>query len=301
MPLTPAPAVVRACEVLHHLAGHPTESFSVSEIARELGVPRATCDTVLMGLADGGLVTRRAGDLRYELGLSCIALGDAARIANPVLRAAGIEAEQLACSLVACAAVSTRRGDASSVAEVFDYGPTFGLSAQVGQSIPHLPPFGAVYIAWDPVDAEQWIARAGSSLDEDERLRYRRAVAEVRHRGYSVTVWSRRRPELEATLTKLTVQPNELQAQRARDELMARFAHSEYLATDLDDATMRVSHMAAPIFDRQGRAVASILLLGPDYDIEPAELRSRGVALVRAAARATEQAGGHSPTSAQHA
>ena len=60
------------------MALHPTESFSVSALARELEVPRATCDTVLMGLAEGGLVVRRDDDLRYELGPSCIALGDAA-------------------------------------------------------------------------------------------------------------------------------------------------------------------------------------------------------------------------------
>jgi DNA-binding IclR family transcriptional regulator len=297
VPLTAAPAVVRACEVLHHLAGHPSESFTVSELARALGLPRATCDTVLMGLAEGGLVTRRADDLRYELGLSCIALGDAARIANSILRAAATEAEQLARALVACAAVSTRHGDGSSVAEVFDFGPTFGPRAHVGQSIPHSPPFGAVYVAWDPADAEQWIARAGSLLDDDERARFLHALAEVRQRGFSVTISSRRRPELEAVISKLAVQPDEQQAQRARDELMAGFAHSEYLATEVeDDTTLRVSHMAAPVFDRQGRAVASILLLGPDYEIDAAELRARGDALIRAAARATQHAGGRPPT-----
>jgi DNA-binding IclR family transcriptional regulator len=128
-----------------------------------------------------------------------------------------------------------------------------------------------------------------------------RALAEVRRRGFSVTISSQRRPELEAVLSALANQPKATQAQRTRDELIAEFAHSEYLATDLDaDTTLRVSHMAAPVFDRTGRAVASILLLGPDYEITTAALRARGDALVRAAARATD-AGGHTPTASEHA
>ena len=179
---------------------------------------------------------------------------------------------------MACAAVSARHGDSSSVTEAFDFGPPFGPRAQVGQSIPHLPPFGAVYVAWDPHDAEQWIERA--SLSEGERSRYLRALAEVRERGFSVTIASSRRPELAAAISTLAVQPGERHARQARDEVMSALAHSEYLAADLDaDATLRVSHLAAPVFDRQGRAVASILLLGPEYEISATELRARGDAL----------------------
>ena len=95
MPISPSPAVRRACDLLGHLARHPTASFSVSELARVVDVPRATCDAVLQALAEHGFVIRR-DDLRYELGPSCIALGDAARAANPVLQAAAAEAETLA-------------------------------------------------------------------------------------------------------------------------------------------------------------------------------------------------------------
>jgi DNA-binding IclR family transcriptional regulator len=213
-----------------------------------------------------------------------------------VLRAAASEAEQLARSLAACSAVSSRHGDGSSVAEVFDFGPTFGSRAHVGQSIPHSPPFGAVYVAWDPNDAERWIARADASLDERERARFRHALAEVRRRGFSVTVSTPRQPELEEVITRAATDPTE-QSRRRRDELISRLAHTEYLATDLeDDAKPRVSHMAAPVFDQRGRAVASILLLGPDYEIDATELHERGDALVRAAARAVQQAGGRAPT-----
>ncbi len=295
MPINPSPAVHKACDVLHHLAQRPTHSFSVSEIARSLDVPRATCDSVLQALAEQNFV-RRGDDLRYELGPSCIAIGDAARIANPVLRATSSEAEQLARSLGACTAVSVRNGDESRVAEVFDFGPTFGSRAQVGQSIPHTPPFGAVYVAWDERDADAWIARAGDALGHNKRDRYRRALEEVRQRGYSVTVATPRRPELATALETLANEPDAPHARRTRDEVIAELAHSEYLATDLDEnSTIRVSHMSAPVFDHTRRAVSSILIVGPDYELTTAELRARGVALASAARRATERAGGHAP------
>src|SRR5262245_51271153 len=129
MPITPSPAVLRACDALGHLARHPTESFSVSELARQLGVPRATCDAILQALAVHRLVTRRDDDLRYELGPGSFAIGDAARVANPVLRAARIEAEQLARAIGTCIAVPVRDGSTARVAEVFDFGPLFARRA----------------------------------------------------------------------------------------------------------------------------------------------------------------------------
>ncbi|MBM3661218.1 MAG: helix-turn-helix domain-containing protein, partial [Actinobacteria bacterium] len=65
MPINPSPAVLRAADVLEHLAARPDEAFSVSELAREVGMPRATCDAVLLALAERALVDRRDPDLRY--------------------------------------------------------------------------------------------------------------------------------------------------------------------------------------------------------------------------------------------
>ena len=118
----------------------------------------------------------RRSDRRYELGPSCIALGDAARVANPVLQAASIEADALARSNGSCTAVCVRDADEARVAEVFDFGPPFGAKARVGQSIPLVPPFGAVFVAWDPTDTEQWLARAESTLPELQLERCRRAA-----------------------------------------------------------------------------------------------------------------------------
>src|SRR5579862_8109533 len=101
---------MRAGEVLHHLAAHPTRAFTVAELARAARLPRATCTSLLLGLADQGFV-RRDPELRYRLGPACIVVGDAARAATPALRAAAVHAEAFARARGKVVAVTTRDGD----------------------------------------------------------------------------------------------------------------------------------------------------------------------------------------------
>ena len=302
MPIMPSPAVLRACDVLAHLGHHPSEAFSLSELARRVGVPRATCDSILQALAGRRLVTRRDDDLRYELGPGSIALGEAARIANPVLRAATSEAEHLARALGSCVAVCVRDGNTARVAEVFDFGPLFALRARVGQSIPLVPPFGAVFVAWTPDDAEGWVARADATLEKDERDRYQRALDEVRRRGYSVSIRDTRRPELFAEAVEtLASKPDSDQVHGERDALIRVMLHSGYLAADLDGETaVRIAQISAPVFDWSGRVTTSLLVSGPEHDVTGAELRTLADRLVGAATRATRSAGGREPAASPH-
>ena len=295
MPISPSPAVRRAGDLLGHLARHPTASFSVSELARLVDVPRATCDAILQALAEHGFVTRRA-DRRYEIGPGCLALGDAARAANPVLQAAAVEAEALARGTASCAAVCVRDADEARVAEVFDFAPPFGVRTGAGQSIPLVPPFGAVFVAWDRADAERWLAEAQSAFGELQLERCRRALDAVRRRGYSVTIATPRSPELIQALETLANRPGGQDAQdarAARDAIMREMQHSECLAGDLDDdGAIRLSQMSAPVSDHAGRTVAAIMLLGPEYEITSTELRALGEQLVAGATRATANAAG---------
>jgi DNA-binding IclR family transcriptional regulator len=296
VPISPAPAVLRACELLAHLSRHPAEAFSVSDLARALEIPRATCDAILLALAEHRFVARRDGDLRYELGAGGIALGDAARSGNAWLRAASAEAEPLARANALGAAVCIRDADIARVAAVFDHGPPFGLRAHVGQSIPLIPPFAAVFVAWNEDESERWIGRSDPSVSEAERERYRRALAMVRRRGCSVSLATQRSPALSKALDTLAQDPDSPSARSERDEIMRELAHSEYLPAELEPgAARRVVQLAAPVFDASGRVAASLMLMGPDFDITEPELDAVASRLVQAAARATQGAGGRVP------
>lgn len=296
MPITPSPAVLRACDVLEHLAAHPGGAFSVSELAREAGMPRATCDAVLLALAERALVDRREPDLRYTLGPACVAVGDAARAGGSLFARVAPVADALARETGTCVALAGHDGAELRVERVFDHGPAFGVRAQAGEAVPLAAPFGAVFVAWEPeAGIRAWLERVDGSLSDDERSRYRTALGAVRDRGYSVAV-ANVRPDLLEILERLVEQPGTEEAVRERDTVIRELTHSEYLPVSLDAAApQRVNQMSAPVFDRAGRVALGIMVLGPSYDLAPAEIEAMGERLLAAARSATTQLGGVVP------
>ena len=75
MPIKPAPAALRAMDVLECLAASGSEAPTMSEIARRTGQSKATCHSVLLALTKGGYVRRDPASLAYSLGPGLISLG----------------------------------------------------------------------------------------------------------------------------------------------------------------------------------------------------------------------------------
>jgi DNA-binding IclR family transcriptional regulator len=296
LPLIPSPAVLRACDVLEHLARHRDETFSVSELARRVAMPRATCHSVLLALAERGWVVRRDADRRYSIGPACIAIGDAARATPSILADLAPIADRLARLTHSCVAVLMRSRDELSVAEVFDHGPAFGMRTRAGETIPLVPPFGAVFVAWDDESGvERWFQRAAVEFSAREIRRYRTALAGLRRRGYSVTVATPFSPALADLLEALVAAPGAPQRLRQRDQLIRELVKTEYLPSDVDARKpLRMSQMSAPVFDRDGRVAAALMLLGPDHEISAAEIASLGDHLLEAARAASLRLGGQS-------
>ena len=294
MPALPSPAVVRAGDLLHHLAQHPTERFSVSELARVVSVPRATCGTLLLGLLERGFV-RRDASLRYGLGPACFVIADAARAAIPAIRAAADEAEALARRQSCCTAVAIRDRAETRVVAVFDNGPPIGFRARAGESIQLVAPFGAAFVAWgDANDVQAWLEQADPPLSPDELDLYVNALDAVRNRGYSVTVMTDRQPDLIDALERLVEDHRDTDSLRARDEVVRQFAHSDYLTRDLDFVgRVHLVHVSAPVFDSDGVVGATIMLLGPTRELAAAEIRDLGRAVTAAAQRASASPGPH--------
>ena len=64
------------------------------------------------------------------------------------------------------------------------------MQEPLGERIPLMPPLGEAYVAFQPAEVgEQWVANA-SSRDEEVRAKYRRRLADVRERGYALSVVS---------------------------------------------------------------------------------------------------------------
>ncbi|MDQ4502285.1 IclR family transcriptional regulator [Sinomonas sp. ASV322] len=72
-PSSPAPAVTRAAAVLDVLASSPSGRATLSDLARELGIPKSSTSNILQALEDTGLVARDGGD--FSLGRKLVELG----------------------------------------------------------------------------------------------------------------------------------------------------------------------------------------------------------------------------------
>jgi DNA-binding IclR family transcriptional regulator len=275
-------------------------AFTVTELARHVGIPRATCDSLLLGLSVRGYV-RRDAELRYTLGPACMALGDAARAGNPALRAAAAHAESLARAHSCVLAVTVRDGAETRVASVFDFGPPFGIRPRAGDAIALVPPFGASFVAWDgEAKVQEWLDRADPPLTEIERARYEQALLAVRRRGYSITVATGRQPHLAAALERLldtdAADETAEETRRLRDEAIRDLTHSEHLAAELDPrTTTRLTQVSAPIFGAGGEIAASIMLLGPAQDVSSSVITALGELVLAAARRTTDDIGGQVP------
>jgi DNA-binding IclR family transcriptional regulator len=298
VPLTPSPSVLRAGEILEFLARNAPTPFSVSDIARAVGHPRASCDSVLLALAEQGLVLRSERSLRYTLGPVCAVLGDAVGGEHGIVAARG-PAQELARSTGSFVAVVTCRGRETRVAEVFDHGPPFGFKASVGQTIPLVPPFGAVFVAWaGEAGVDEWLRAPTVSISEQEEARYRAAVHAVRDRGYSVSVLVMSE-KLQSTIETFSAEADAVDVLRRRDELMREIVHTEYLPTTIEaGASIRVSQMSAPVFDRNGAVSTAIMMLGPPYEVTAAEIGALGTLLRNATERATARLAGAPPSAA---
>jgi DNA-binding IclR family transcriptional regulator len=72
---SPAPAVTRAASVLDALAASDSGRLTLSDLARELGIPKSSTSNLLQALEDTELITRLGAD--YALGVKLVELGAA--------------------------------------------------------------------------------------------------------------------------------------------------------------------------------------------------------------------------------
>lgn len=73
--VTTSPAVLRAARILELLSREPARPLTLSDIARQIVVPKSTTATICASLVEGGLIQQR--DAGYGLGRRLVELGGA--------------------------------------------------------------------------------------------------------------------------------------------------------------------------------------------------------------------------------
>ena len=290
----PAPAATRAVYILSYLIAHPTQSFTLSELARQLRMNMASAHTVLAVLTAAGYVVRHPVRKTYALGPLLVAAGQAALERYPVIDVARDEIRRLSRQHGVELLVTAPAGD--EIVALLRAGPRHPHGLEVGRRVPLVPPLGSVFVAWaSPEEVESWLGRAGPGAGVDDIERYRRSLRTVRDRGYSVTLQPLASAALRDAVAEIAERPTAA-ARRSLDEIIGELGHGNYHLDDLEAAgASNVGMIAAPVFDAEGRAVLALALSDFPRPLAPDEIVAWANRLRDAALVITRQTHGHAP------
>lgn len=276
-----APAVERAVAVLNRLAQDPRQRWSLSDLARELDLSKATAHAVMTSLVATGYVARDDEDKTYSLGPALIAVGNAAQAAFPGARVAQGQMDELAERYDLEVIASTAIGDEIVILARSGNPRPLGIDVRPGQRLPLVPPLGTVFVAWaDDREIETWLAKLGPGATEQDRAAAREALRIVRERRYSAALGGERQ-------------------QRIVREVTAEGhggAGDEYALTELAEApSYRISQIGAPVFGPDGSVVLGLFLIGFRGEIAAHEVPTYAAALLEAADAVTATLRGRVP------
>ena len=293
----PAPAANRALEILNFLAAHPTESFTLSELARRLDMNNASAHAVLAVLTDSGYLVRHAAHKTYGLGPAVVALGNAALERHRVIEVARVEMERLTRELgVQIVATSATVDEIVFVERVGRY-TGHDPSPRVAERVPLVPPLGTVFMAWASDDTvEAWLDRLDPSTTRDELELHRYSLEWVREHGYTVALEGDTRVELGRTLIELTDQPTSSDLRAHLEKLFERLSHERYSPTDAPSEPFSVSLVAAPVFGPTSEVVLALSAIGFPEPLESAAVDAIGERVRRATAAITAETHGRPPS-----
>jgi DNA-binding IclR family transcriptional regulator len=320
-----APMAARSARLLKFLARDPTRWYSLSELARMLGIGKATLHGLLVTLVDEGFLLRDPRDKRYALGPALVAIGEAAASHRlfGLARMASDEIRKLAAAFDAQCTTSCVVADAMVILDAAGGPDRFGRVTQIGEQVPLVPPMGSVFMAWaSDAEVTAWVARAtagtprrGGTLrapararaEQGERTRdpssaaHRRSVGAAR--GTDEHVGIEARPMAPSSLAASYLREL-LDAVRRRGFAVSMrhqvladptrtTASPELLAVPYD-----TDLVSAPVFDAEGGVVLAISLFGFPAPLDEQRAIEAGQAVREAADAVTRRIGGTVPSSA---
>jgi DNA-binding IclR family transcriptional regulator len=282
-------SATRAIAILNFLAAHPTESFTLSDLAERLDINLASAHSLLATLSDAGYLVRHPRLRTYTLGPSVVALGSAALERHAVIDHARDAARDLARRLALEVAVSAPAGNDIVFLARTGAHRARGIPIHVGQRVPLVAPLGSVFMAWG--DARSWLAGA----DDPEDLAG--VLQRVRSRGYSVALEHDARRGLGAALDHLADVPADRALQQEVATHVADLGRLEYQLHDFEPGRRYdVSMIAAPVFGPGADVALALTLVGFEPGLGAADVAAFGEELRDAGLVVTKASGGRSPT-----
>ncbi|MCV7176134.1 helix-turn-helix domain-containing protein [Mycolicibacterium sphagni] len=292
-----SPQTERLVEIVEYLAAAPQDTHQLTDIARQLGIDKATCYPMLTELTRVGWLVKEQRTKAYRLGPRLVAVGEAAAVAQQLAEVAQPAIAALSADL-GCMVCLVTPSSADLVIAHVERSPQDArpdLPVHPGDRLEFRPPLGAVLIAWaGPHAVDVWLRRDPVYAADPGQCHHTLGV--VRGRGFAVEM-------LPVPITELRSMASdtigEFYGSRRAQRMAGNQDHtlsSAQLLGDIDKgAVYEPLGISSACFDASGAAVAAVAVIEPPTPIAGAALMELGGRVRAAAAAVTARLGGHPP------
>ena len=281
----------RPLRVIAFLAAHPLDSFSLTDIARELELSKGSAHRVLTALTEAGFANRHPRHKTYSLGLALVAIGQAALERHPGIQVTRREMARLAAELnVGCGAVAVAGQEYVLLAREGAPWAQDGLML-VGERRLLIPPIGICHMAWRKSDeVADYLARGEAYLSPELRQRVEESLPVIRHRGYAMAANGDGMRRLRAaSVLAGGVAPG------LADMPAGSVIADEYQLLDTAAAARGVNYISAPVFAADGSMCHEVVMSALPEGLSAAEIERFAARLCRAADIVTAETRGRAP------
>jgi DNA-binding IclR family transcriptional regulator len=287
----------RVLDVLNFLAANPTETFTLAEIARHVGLSNGSAHRVLTTMAKARFLSRNEKHRTYSLGMALVAIGQAAVEKHRGIDIARREIARLSVELnVQCSANTVVDGELLVLVREGTPQSHLGLT-RVGERRPLVPPLGLCHIAWGgEATIQSYLAKASGHLSEAMRAHLLAAFPLIRRRGYAIAA--------NGPNTRHVRQATALPIGQDRDEaywssvfgLVGQLSAKELQLFELCDAEPDgISYLSAPVFSPDGAVSFQLVISGLPSDLSAKKIERYAERLCAAAALITSETHGRRP------
>jgi DNA-binding IclR family transcriptional regulator len=273
----------RSFEIIEFLAAFPERGYTMSEISRATGINIASTHAVLTSLIERGYLVRLPKYKTYKLGPSLIAVGRVAEKGHPMTVQAMQAADRLCEELDVAVLVCTTVGDEVLAVYSLEDRHGNGPGLHVAERLPLVAPIGAPFLVWgSESEIDAWIARREEPMDDDTTARMRRDIELIRDRGFQLYGRSNATRSIASLMTEMSSTNHFENYKGEISHLVNTFDYHMSQPEVIDDVQIYdIILIAAPIFDRNGKAAFNLCLGGFPEGLTGAQLNRYADRLMR--------------------
>lgn len=288
----------RTVKVIDFLTAHSTESFTLSQIAEQVGLSHGSAHRVLATLLAARYVSRHPKHKTYSLGVALVRIGQAALEQHRDIEIARREMIRLSEELNVLCTTSVVMDDELLILAKHGRPQTFPGLNRVGDRRPFIPPIGIANIAWSETKAvEDYLSRVPADFGPELQRRLREAVRLVRERGYSIAVAGPEIFEWSQITTDASRQWDTTYWSQVNGIIQRMSPNEIQLANLAEGAGGVIAFITAPVFSPTGEVALELAISGLPPNLSVQEIERYAARLRAATAVVMSETKGRIPAS----